>query len=342
MNRRLVSSLTTLAATVLPVLALSACGASSASPGEETKVIRYQSSSGGIIDLPEVADALGLLGDIELKRLGDVQGGPEALRAVATDQIDYGGAFNGAVAKLASTGAPVTSVISYYGSSGKVDSGVLTLEKAGVEGAEDLIGKKVAVNTLGANAEAVLDTWLRKEGLSDDQLDQVTLVPLPPLNMEQALRKGQVDAIYLFGAQKNIALSHGGIRTLVTDTDLVGEYNAGTYAMRDDFLARNPHTSEQFVGALAKALEYTQTQPIEKVRALMADYLREHGRAEQVPALDLWQGTGVSSPGGVIRDEDFSLWLDWLEAEGEVEPGSVDVEDIYTNEFNPYAEKGTS
>jgi len=38
------------------------------------------------------------------------------------------------------------------------------------------------MNTLGANAEAVLDTFLAKGGLTQDQIKQVTLVPLPPLN----------------------------------------------------------------------------------------------------------------------------------------------------------------
>jgi ABC-type nitrate/sulfonate/bicarbonate transport system substrate-binding protein len=335
-----------LAAVAAPVLLMtaSACGVGNAqdsngSGGYETTTIRYQSSSGGVIDLAEVADALDYLGPLELERLGDVQGGPESLRAVATGQVDYGGAFNGAVAKLTATGAPLKAVISYYGSSGDVDSSLLTLEDSKIMDPEDLVGKKVAVNTLGANAEAVLDTYLREGGLSDEQIDQVTLVPLPGISIEQALRQRQVEAAYLFGALKEMAVERGGVRSLVTDTDLVGPYNAGSYVLREDFIQRNPRTTEKFVGALAKALRYTQQQPLEKVRGVLATYLEEHGRADQVESLELWRGTGVSSPGGVIRDEDYELWLDWLEAEGEVEPGSIEVPDIYTNEFNPYAEE---
>ena len=71
----------------------------------------------------------------------------------------------------------------------------------------------------------------------------------------------------------------------------------------------------------------------------MKEYLEEHGRGDFAAALDLWKGTGVPSKGGVISDDDFNLWLDWLEAEGEVDTGAIEPSEIYTNEYNPYAEE---
>jgi ABC-type nitrate/sulfonate/bicarbonate transport system substrate-binding protein len=335
LRRRAVSA----AAALLVAGGATACTASSGATGEQ-RTIRYQTNA-GLIDLPELADALGYFEGtgISLERVGDVQGGPESLRAVATDQVDYGGAFNGAIAKLTSTGAPITAVISYYGSTADVSSSLLTLEKSDIDDGRDLIGKKVAVNTLGANAEAVLDTYLADEGLSQEEIEQVTLVPLPGINSEAALREGQVDAAYLFGSLKEIALRNGGIEQVVNDVDLVGEYNAGSYVLRDRFIAENPDTTRDFVAAVAKALDYTQTHPVAKVRAVMKDYLVEHGRADYASALDLWKGTGVPTAGGVVADEDFELWLDWLEAEGEVDEGAIEPSEIYTNDFNPFAEE---
>lgn len=328
------------AATLLVAGGVSACGASSGAEGEQT-TIRYQTNA-GIVDLPELADALGYFDqtNIKLDRVGDVQGGPESLRAVATDQVDYGGAFNGAIAKLASTGAPITAVIAYYGSSDDVSSSLLTLKKSGIDDARDLIGKKIAVNTLGANAEAVIDTYLANEGLSQDEIEQVTLVPLPGINSEAALREGQVDAAYLFGSLKEIALKNGGIEEVVNDIDLVGPYNGGSYVLSDRFIAENPNTTKEFVGAIAKALDYSQTHSVDEVREVMKDYLAEHDRADYAEALDLWKGTGVPAKGGVISDDDFTLWLDWLEAEGEVEADSIEPSEIYTNKFNPFAKEG--
>jgi ABC-type nitrate/sulfonate/bicarbonate transport system substrate-binding protein len=317
---------------------VSACSASGAEREETT--IRYQTNA-GLVDLPELADALGYFDGtgIEIERVGDVQGGPESLRAVATDQVDYGGAFNGAIAKLASTGAPVTAVISYYGSDEAVSSSLLVEERSGIDSARDLVGKKVAVNTLGANAEAVLDTYLAEEGLSQDEIEQVTLVPLPGVNSEAALREGQVDAAYLFGSLKEIALRHGGLEEVVNDIELVGPYNAGSYVLHDRFIAENPETTRAFVEAIAEALEYSQTHSVGEIRALMKRYLHKHGRGEFAAALDLWKGTGVPARGGVISDKDFTLWLDWLEAEGEVDAGAIEPSQIYTNEYNPYAKE---
>ena len=121
------------AALLLAGGALTGCSANGADG--ETTTIRYQTNA-GIVDLPELADALGYFEgtDIKLDRVGDVQGGPESLRAVATDQVDYGGAFNGAIAKLASTGAPITAVISYYGSDEDVSSSLLVKKGSDIEG----------------------------------------------------------------------------------------------------------------------------------------------------------------------------------------------------------------
>ena len=201
------------AAAAVLLVAGSVTGCSASGADGETTTIRYQTNA-GLVDLPELADALGYFEGtgIKLDRVGDVQGGPESLRAVATDQVDYGGAFNGAIAKLASTGAPITAVISYYGSDDEVNSSLLVEKGSGIDSAEDLIGKKIAVNTLGANAEAVIDTYLEKEGLSQDEIDEVTLVPLPSINAEAALREGQVDGAYLFGSLKEARPGEGGPR----------------------------------------------------------------------------------------------------------------------------------
>ena len=88
-------------------------------------------------------------------------------------------------------------MIASYGTNKKTGSAVVAPPDAGLtDDPHTFIGKKVAVNTLRANAEAV-DTWFAQGGLTQDQIDQVTLVPLPPLNTLQALDRGQVDAAYL-------------------------------------------------------------------------------------------------------------------------------------------------
>ena len=327
------------AALLLAGAALSGCAESAASGGKSSDTIRYQGYQGSV-NLPELAKALGYLDDVKLKYVGTVQGGPQSIAALVSNQVDYGAAFNGAIAQIASTGAPIKSVISYYGSNGPVNSSLLVKDDGGVKSARDLIGKKVAVNTLGANAEAVLDTYLAKGGLSQDEIKKVTLVPLPGINEEAALREGKVEAAYLFGALKDSALSRPGLRTLVTDTDLVGPYNGGSIVMRDQFIDQHKQLTKEFVTGLAKAVDYASTHPVDDVRAKLQDWLTKQGRSDDAKALALWKGLGVATKGGLIRDQDFDLWLDWLKSRGDEKTDSVKASDIYTNQFNPYQEEG--
>jgi ABC-type nitrate/sulfonate/bicarbonate transport system substrate-binding protein len=327
-------------ALILLAAGASSCASSGAATNADgTTTIRYQTYI-GMLNLPELADALGYLDDFKLDRVGDVQGGPEGLRAVATNQVDYAGAFNGAIAKVAATGVPVTAVISYYGSNDDVNFSFLVNDDSGIKEARDLIGKKVAVNTLGANAEAVLDTYLEQGGLSADEIDKVTLVPLPSTTSESSLREGQVDAAFMGGTAREVALQRPGLKELFSDIDVVGPYNGGSLVMRDDFIQKFPDVTKEFVSALGKALDWANSHEPEEVRKVMADYLTAHDRKDQADALALWKGTGVSTPGGAIQDQDFTLWLDWLEKAGEVDAGSIEPSEIYTNKFNSYAEEG--
>ena len=195
------------------------------------------------------------------------------------------------------------------------------------------------MNTLGANAEAVLDTYLAKGGLSQDEIKKVTLVPLPGINEEAALREGKVEAAYLGGALQEAALSRPGLKVLTTDVALVGPYNGGSIVLRDDFIKKNPELTKTFVAGLAKALVYTETHSVDDVRAGLQKWLTDQGRADDAKALALWKGTGIATHAGLIRDTDFDLWLDWLESRGDVKTGSLQPSDIYTNEFNPYREE---
>src|SRR3954470_5576260 len=236
--------------TVLAVGALSACGSAAAQENADGEVItiRYQTYAGAVDPL-QLADALGYLDGLTLKKVGDVTGGPQSVQALTSHQIDISSScFFGSIAQLVATGAPIKAVASTYGSNDTISSGIVTLEGSSIKDAHDLVGKKVAVNTLGANAEAIIDTWLEKSGLSEDEVKQVALVPLPPLNTVEALQQGQVDAAAI-GSGLIKATESTGVRlqTLVNDTDVVGSYNGGGVAMTDDFLKHNPQTSEELV-----------------------------------------------------------------------------------------------
>lgn len=318
---------------------LAACGSSGAQITEDGKtVIRYQ-TSGGAVTLPEIAAELGFFENIELELVGETTGGPESLRALATDQVDIANAFQGAIAKVISTGAPVKAVVASYGSVGKVRTSIAVRDDGSVRSAKDLVGKKVALNTLGANSEAVLDTYLAQEGLTPKEIERVTLVPLPGNVLEASLREKQVDAAFVSGPVLAIAQQRPGVTVLTDDVEVVGPYTGGSYAVHEKLISQHPEAVEDLVGGLAKAIEWTQERSAEEVRDFVIGFLAEQGRDDAIPVVEHFQGYGIPTVGGWLRDEDFSLWVDWLEQSGEVDKGAVDVGDLYSNEFNPYADE---
>jgi ABC-type nitrate/sulfonate/bicarbonate transport system substrate-binding protein len=342
----------TLSILVLLALAavLSACGgggsdataaggdgssSSSAGSGDEPTKIRYQFFP-GFISPVEVAQKLGYLGKLELESVGAVTGGPESIQAVATGQSDIGGAFPSAVIHLIAAGGKVKAVIGQFGADEKAYSGLYVPSDSSIKTAQDLKGKKIGVNTLGANSEAIIHEWLKKQGLSQDEIKEVNLVVIPPVNMEEALDNHQLDGAIMGGAVREKAERDGGVRRIFKDVEFLGSYLNTTTVLADSMIEDHPQTTKELVGGLAKAVHWMQTEPASKVVALGEEIADELGRSEDDEVIKYWKSLGVPGEGGLILPREFPMWIKYLEEEGELEAGKVTPEDAYTNEFNPY------
>jgi len=331
---------TVLAGAVLITTALAGCGSARASAGgKEVTELRYQGSVGAVT-LPELAEDLGYLGAVKLKWIGNTISGPQDIQAATTGDTDFGGAFNGAIVKLAASKAPIKAVIGYYGVDKDAYTGFYVLNDSPIKTAKDLIGKKIGVNTLGAHSEAVIKTYLTRAGLTPDEIKQVELVVVPPVNTEQSVRQKQIDVGALGGTLRDKALARGGLRPLFTDYQLLGNFTAGSYVFRDDFLKKHPDTVKTFVAGVAKAVEWARTTPRDQVIARFQQILTKRARNEDNTQLQYWKSYGVNGKGGVIADTEFSTWIDWLKNAGELNGKDIKATDIYTNDFNPYASGG--
>ncbi|HSD36367.1 MAG TPA: ABC transporter substrate-binding protein [Rhodocyclaceae bacterium] len=314
--------------------------AQNATPASKPELteLRYQGWAGQV-SFPELAEDLGYLAPVKLKWIGNTISGPQDIQTAVTGDVDFGGAFYGAIIKLIAAKAPIKAVIGYYGSDDTTWQGYYVRDDSPIKNARDLIGKKVAVNTLGAHLEFVLREYLHRGGLTPEEIKQVTLVVVPPVSGEQALRQGQVEVTTLAGILRDKALERGGVRRLFADTDLFGQFTGGAYVLREKFIKDNPKTAGKFVEATAKAIEWARTQPPEVVRARFEKIIAERKRTEDASAIKYWKSTGVASKGGVITDKELQVWVDWLVKDGVVKPGQFKAADLYTNQFNPFAPK---
>jgi len=316
----------------LVLCACSRAGATKRSDGYETTELRYQAYP-TMAGFPELAEDLGYLAPLKLKFLGTTISGPQNIQAVATGDIDFGGAFNGAVVKLIAAKAPIKAVIAYYGSNEDEFSGYYTLPDSPIKSARDLIGKKISVNTLGAHAEFTIREYLSRGGLTADEAKQVTLVVLPPSNSEQALREKQVDVAAMQTILHEKSKERGPLRLLFSDHQLFGTFNAGSLVMGNRFLKENPNTARKFVEATAKAIEWTRTAPPDEVRARIEKVVKKRNQADDISWVKYWKSTTVASKGGVLSDADFQIWIDWLVKDGVLTKGQIQPASLYTNEY---------
>ena len=306
-----------------------------AQPVLEKTEIRYQGWAGQVIWI-ELAENLGYLAPLKAKWLGNTISGPQDIQTVVTGDTDIGGAFNGSVVKLLAKKAPVKAVLGYYGVDNNNYSGYYVKDDSSLNGARDLIGKKVAVNTLGAHHEFMIREYLARNQLSEAEAKQVTLVVTPPVTGEQALRQGQIEVSTLGGVLRDKALERGGIRPLFTDQQLYGNFTAGTLVLHNKFIVQNPNTSRHLVSALARAIEWARVTPPAEVRARFVKIIEERKRSESADAIQHWKSTGVAGTGGLIKDSEFDVWINWLVKDGLLKPGEVKASDLYTNAFNAY------
>ncbi|HEY0464024.1 MAG TPA: ABC transporter substrate-binding protein [Polyangiaceae bacterium] len=303
----------------------------------EVTELRYLGSH-GTVSFAELGEDLGYLAPLKLKWVGNVLGGPEAIQAVTSGDVEFGSAATGSVVKLLAAGAPIQQVLASGGVDELTWGGYFVLESSPLHVARDTLGKKFAVNTLGAHAEFMIREWLRRGNVEHEQAKQVTLVVTPPANSEQMLRQGQVDVAGLSGVLRDRALERGGIRPLFRDRDLFGHFNATTYVMRRSFLAEHPAATRQFVAATARAIEWARKTAPDAVRARLRAILQRRNRGEDPTLAKFWHSVGIRSRGGLLADDDVQMWIDWLTREGDLQRDKIKPpSELYTNEFNPYS-----
>lgn len=301
--------------------------------------LRYLGSF-GTVSFAELGEDLGYLAPLELKWQGNVLGGPESIQAVSTGDVDVGGAATGSVIKLIAAGAPIRQVIASNGVDDLTWGGYFVLEQSPLQSARDLIGKKIAVNTLGAHAEFMIREYLRRGGLSKEEVKQVTMVVTPPVNAEQSLRLGLVEVAALSGVMRDRAIERGGIRPLFSDLGLFGHFTSATTVVRKDFAAEHPDAVRKYVEATARAIEWARETPQADVRQRFAEIFAKRKRGEDPALTRHWHSVGVYSRGGVLNDRDMQLWIDWLGREGDLDAAKIGpLAGLYTNELNPFAGK---
>ncbi|MCB8887740.1 ABC transporter substrate-binding protein [Vreelandella malpeensis] len=300
----------------------------------ETVTIRYLSSRGQIT-APEIAQAKGWLDDhgVTLTSEGFSQGGPESLFAMASGSIDIAGAATSATINAITNGADIVGVMASNGVDETVNSRFYVLEDSEIREPSDLVGKTVAVNTLGAHLDYVVREYLRQH---DIPYNAVRLVAVPGPQLGQTLRSGQVD-IAAVGAWQSVFAGQleegGGVRSLFDDHELLGDITLSPYSMQREFVERHPQAVRTLVTQSGRAANWAKNHP-DQARELIAELLAQ--RHENAQLADYWAGFGVRDQAR-LNDHDVQYWLGVLEREGTLRADQLTVADVITNAYNTNA-----
>ena len=291
----------------------------------EDVVMRYMPSHGGV-SAHDLAQELGYFEGtgIVLENAGYSSGGPESLMALAGGSIEIGSAATAAVLNSIIGGNDFVAAYPTNGINDQVQSIFYVLEDSPIRSVEDIPGKTVAVNTLGAHLDYTVREALHANGLPEDAANLVT-VPGPQL--EQVLRSGQVD-VAAFGywqtTFEGAARKNGGLRAIFDDTDVLGEIAGGFTVLRKDWVAEHPEAADQFIRQSARALDYAREHP-EETREILARVLQERGENPEVA--QYFAGFGVR-PGGLATERDVQFWIDVLVREGKLPEGKLTARDV--------------
>ena len=304
----------------------------------ELPELRYQGQA-ELVTYPELAEDLGYLAPIRLKWVGNTISGPQDIQATVTHDVDFGAAFNGSIIRLVSAGAKIKAVVALGGSDQQTWSGIYVLEDSPIRQPRDLIGAKIGVNTLGAQAEFDITTYLQRNGATAKEIARVEEVVLPPLNAEQALREKQLDAVLLSGILRDVALEHGNLRLLTTEFELYGSATLSAYVLRTDFIRDAPNTARRFTEATARAIAWAQTHSRDEVVDRFSKIVLGRGRHETGKVVRYWHSVGIPNRGGLLDDSAFARFIDWYATNGSPAIGRLHPQDVYTNALNPFRDQ---
>jgi ABC-type nitrate/sulfonate/bicarbonate transport system substrate-binding protein len=307
------------------IIAGAALSLSAATAQAEDVTLRYLSYHGGIA-AHELAAALGYFDGtgVTFEGVGYAGGGPESLFALAAGSVDIGSAATSAVINSIASGNDFIAAYPTNGINDDAQSVFHVLEDSPIKSIEDIAGKTIAVNTLGAHLDYTIREALHQQGLPQNAAN---LVVVPGPQLEQVLRSKQVD-IAAFGywqtTFEGAARAGGGLRKVFDDTDVLGEIAGGFTVLRRDWVEAHPDAARHFVEKSALALDYARENP-EKTREIIAKLLEARGENPEVAKF--FAGFGVRE-GGLPVARDVQFWIDVLVREGALSEGQLAAADI--------------
>ncbi|MEM5794814.1 MAG: ABC transporter substrate-binding protein [Bacillota bacterium] len=276
-----------------------------------------------------VGDELGFFAAEGIKiEFAGVVPSTQLVASVVAGKLDVGGAhINRTIAGI-SAGAKIRAVAANTETTQEIPHMVgVTTKDSPIKSARDLVGKKIGIPLIGGCNEYTPYAYLKKNGI-DDPKSKVQVIVIPEAQLDQALRQGDIDLAMLHKTPAFIK-ERGEFKILFSDYDVWGTIGGATPAyFADKFIREKPEVVRRFVSAVAKTLNWCNANPQKAVEIT--------ARRANVDPSTIKQGNYAQD--ALIKEETVTMWIDLLRDFGEIK-GDIKPAQIYTNEFNPSANK---
>ena len=275
--------------------------------------------------------------DVEIS---DFAGGSRALQALIGGSADVvSGAFEHTI-NMQAKGQAIRAFV-LQGRAPQIVLAVNTRNLPQFKGVADLKGKKIGVTAPGSSTNMMTNFVLAKAGLKPTDVSIVGVGAAA--GAVAAVRSGQVDAIANLDPVISTLERSGEIKVIadtrrLKDTEAVfgGPMPAGCLYTKQDFIDRNPATTQALANAMVRALKWLQTAgPSDIVKVVPEGYLL----GDRALYLDAWLKVREAiSPDGMIPDKGPATALNMLQQfEKDLAGKTIDLSKVYTNEFTKKA-----
>ncbi|MDR1578021.1 MAG: ABC transporter substrate-binding protein [Deltaproteobacteria bacterium] len=323
--------------------AASASGASHASQASQTAEAKVSEPKITILRVPWpgephspsnllVAQEKGFLKkyNLDLEFVGVVPS-PQYVAALVGAKIDVspGAHINRTIAGI-SAGAKVKAVVAGTETTQKIPHMIAIVPKnSPIRKPIDLVGKKIGIPTIGGCNEYTPYALLAKNGV-DNPKTKIEVTVLPEKTLEQVLRQGEIDVAMVHKVPADI-IKKGEFDIIFSDYEVWGTEGGATPAyFTEQFIKERPDVVRAFVAAMSETINWSNDNHSQEAIEITAR------RTNQDPKN---LSERYYSPNGIIKAEHAQVWIDLLTEFGEIKPG-ITVEQVFTNEFNPFYHPG--
>lgn len=223
--------------------------------------------------------------NIELE-LVTAQGGAAIVPAVVSGEYQFGFSNTISLFLAQSRNVPIKVVTNGVNSTGdpQKDFGGIIVKDPAIQSPKDLVGKRVATNTLKNIVDTSVKEIVRKDGGDPNAVDFVELA-FP--DMGPALEQDQVDAIFVVEPFVTAALANEGWRMIGAYADVDPNLCVAVYFTSTQLAESNPDLVQRFDEAMKESLAYADSHP-DEVRAILGTYTQLNEETRNALTLPSW------------------------------------------------------